>query len=61
MGGESMSLQSPTLGQKLQNASAEYITSHIVIPHFSLTPTVIDYREPNVSATMQRPSSVVYT
>ena len=56
-----MSLQSPTLGQKLQNASAEYITSHIVIPHFSLTPTVIDYKEPNVSATMQRPSSVVYT
>jgi len=27
---------------------------------FSLTPTAIDYREPNVSATMQQPSSVVH-
>jgi len=27
---------------------------------FSLTPTAIDYREPNISATMQQPSSVVH-
>jgi len=31
-----------------------------VIPCFSLTPTAIDYREPNILATMQQPSSVVH-
>jgi len=32
-----------------------------VIPCFSLTPTAIYYREPNVLATMQQPSSVVHS
>ena len=32
-----------------------------VIPCFSLTPTAIDYREPNILATMQQPSSVVHS
>jgi len=31
-----------------------------LIPCFSLTPTAIDYRETNASATMQQPSSVVH-
>jgi len=35
------------------------ISDH-VIQCFSLTPTAIVYKKPNVSATMQQPSSVVH-
>ena len=40
---------------------AIFVVNIWLILCFSLTPTAIDYREPNAWATMQQPSSVVHS